>query len=1172
MSRLLITAVKLLLLLLLTAAAALGALLLADHMGWPRWSVAVALAGLFFVIALILFLRRYYFRRREAKFVRRVVEQDQKAIDASPVHERRALLELQERWAAAVASLRASRLGRHGDPLYRLPWFMVFGETGSGKSTAVAHARLTNILGEAGPAKGIASTRNCDWWFFKNAIILDTAGRYAVPLADEDSGEWERFLVLLAKYRRKEPLNGLIVTLPADRLLDDDADALTEYGRSIRLRIDQLMRVLGAKFPVYVLMTKADRLLGMTAMAELLPENLRGQAMGLLNSSENDDPLDFLRRAMGHVSRRLKDLRLQLARQAGRAGSRAVLFPDEFERLAPGIQAFARGAFHENPYQETPFLRGFFISSGRQAGSVRSGVLGALASFKERQWRLPDTGLGLFLHDFFDAILPGDRAGFRPIGEYLSWRKATANLALAAWLLLLLTAIGLSGFAYRHVRQAIEPAHASFPQAPQLGARLADDMVTLGLLRDRIAEMEMRLHSRIPAMVGFDQGREALDGLKRTYNQWFRAYILNPTDQAMKEKFTPATLQAGQASLAPYLEYLAWRVEILKAREAGRAQRVASDQDDPLPSLAVAFGGRLPYVTAFFADMYRSYAAWEEDPGILQRERAEMEVWADHIIALEGRDLGWLIGWADARPDLAPITLDDFWGGHGRVQDAPRISGALTVQGKAQISRLIDRLRLAARDAEAFDHRVAAFWETYATTFLSQWTAFARDFDRGMERLLARNDWLSSAAAMTTLDNPYYRYITRMDQELAAVRDIRPEAATARLTGELIHILQTYSSEQGKSGLQAKIAEKLQRIEAHLDRRDNILAAAETFGDYMQQLDALVPVTANANAAYRFAVQHFGQTDPQAEPSPVILALGAINQMRSLLGTNPADDETLWGLMDGPLQFLVTLTTHETACGLNDVWQSQVVAETAGTPERQLWGALFGEKGVVPGFLSESARPFLRRTREGWSSVAWMGVTFPFDAAFLSFLDQGAVRRQQLQPKYTVSIATLPTDVNEDARSEAYQTRLTLQCAGRPQFLDNYNAPASKDFVYDPDSCDDVTLTIYFEETTLTRTWKGQWGFRDFLRTFRDGRKVYTADDFPHQSADLKRIGVRRIQVNYILKDAAPVMAIEHYPPLNVPQRVARCWSGLAAAAAGEGAGHGTSPSAATPTTQGAKR
>ena len=138
MTKLLFSALKIFLLLVFVAAAGLGAILLADYLKWPRWIAAIAMIGLFFVVVLILFLRRFYFRRREAKFVKRVVEQDRKAIDAAPTHERRRLVELQERWATAVATLRASRLSRRGDPLYRLPWFMVFGETASGKSTAVS--------------------------------------------------------------------------------------------------------------------------------------------------------------------------------------------------------------------------------------------------------------------------------------------------------------------------------------------------------------------------------------------------------------------------------------------------------------------------------------------------------------------------------------------------------------------------------------------------------------------------------------------------------------------------------------------------------------------------------------------------------------------------------------------------------------------------------------------------------------------------------------------------------------------------------------------------------------------------------------------------------------------------------------------------------------------------
>lgn len=1145
MTKLLISALKIFILLVLAAAAAFGALLLADYLGWPRWVAAVMVAGLFFVIVSILLLRRYYFRRREAKFVKRVVAQDQKAIAAAPAHERRQLAELQARWTAAVATLRASRLSRRGDPLYSMPWFMIFGETGSGKSTAVSHARLKNILTDAGPARGIAGTRNCDWWFFKNAIVLDTAGRYAVPLAEEDSGEWQRFLSLLAKYRRKEPLNGLIVTLPADHLLAGDADSLTEYGRNLRLRIDQLMRVLGAKFPVYLLITKIDLILGMTAMAGLLPETLRGQAMGLLNPSESGDPLEFLEGALGHISRRLKALRLKLTARVGKAGGRAVLFPDELERLAPAIRAFVEGAFHENPYQETPFFRGVFISSGRQSGLTRSGVLGSLDSLKDCQWHLPDTGLGLFLQDFFDAILPRDRTGHRPLGEYLSWRRATANLALAAWLLLLITGIGLAGFSYLHLRQTLQPAYEAFHQAPQLGASLADDLTTLGLLRDRIAEMEQRLRNPLWSMAGFGQGRRAVAGLKQRYNQWFRRYVLLSTDEAMRARFTEAGSHPGNEAAIAYLEYLVWRVDTLKAREAGKPKSDAPGQEGPIQALTLAAGGRLPYVASYFPDMYRSYAIWESDGGILRRERTDMQQLADRIVEIQGRDLHWLVAWADTRPDLTAVTLADFWDGPGRATQAADIAGAYTTQGKAEIARLMDQLALAVRDSNDFQRRAVLFWQWYAQEYYDHWTRFARDFGLGKEKLLSRDDWLNASATMATLSNPYFNLIVRMEEEFTAVRQILPHADIDRLAREFVYIVYSYRAEQGKATLKEQIAEKVHRLEAHLERLDQSLAAVAQFKQYMAQLDAFVPLTTTMNSAYRFAVQNFGQAADTGQSSPVEVALTAMTKMRSLLGRERAAEEPFWRLVEGPLAFLVTLTTYESACGVNELWQSQVVAETVNTPQRELWGALFGDQGKVDAFLSGPAKPFLRRTREGWAAGTWLGVTFPVRPAFLSFLDQGAVRRQQLQPKYTVSVATVPTDVNADAKSEPYLTRLILQCAGGQQTLENYNSPANLDFVWEPDTCDDVTLTIYFQETTLSRTWRGQWGFRDFLRRFRDGREVYTPNDFPDQRATLNRLGVRRIQVNYLIKNADPLLAVEQYPPLKVPDQAAHCWSGL---------------------------
>ena len=85
--------------------------------------------------------------------------------------------------------LRKSRLRRRfGNPLYALPWYLVIGESGSGKTTAVKNSNLHSPVSDLGRTAGISATRTCDWWFFEEAIILDTAGRYTIR-EDED---WTR--------------------------------------------------------------------------------------------------------------------------------------------------------------------------------------------------------------------------------------------------------------------------------------------------------------------------------------------------------------------------------------------------------------------------------------------------------------------------------------------------------------------------------------------------------------------------------------------------------------------------------------------------------------------------------------------------------------------------------------------------------------------------------------------------------------------------------------------------------------------------------------------------------------------------------------------------------------------------------------------------------------------
>ena len=109
---------------------------------------------------------------------------------------------LTKRLQEAMAILRKARIGGSSGGLYQLPWYMFVGAPGSGKTTALVHSGLKFPLSEThgkGAIGGVGGTRNCDWWFTDEAVLLDTAGRYTTQdsYTEVDRNAWNGFLQLL---------------------------------------------------------------------------------------------------------------------------------------------------------------------------------------------------------------------------------------------------------------------------------------------------------------------------------------------------------------------------------------------------------------------------------------------------------------------------------------------------------------------------------------------------------------------------------------------------------------------------------------------------------------------------------------------------------------------------------------------------------------------------------------------------------------------------------------------------------------------------------------------------------------------------------------------------------------------------------------------------------------
>src|SRR5208283_4277304 len=119
-----------------------------------------------------------------------------------------------------------------GKDIYKLPWFVIIGESGSGKTMAIRNSGIDFPPGMQDELQGSGGTINMDWWFTNRGIIVDTAGKMIIPdEADSDlraewkpQREWIEFLRLLRRSRPHCPINGLLLVLSTESLIKDSAD------------------------------------------------------------------------------------------------------------------------------------------------------------------------------------------------------------------------------------------------------------------------------------------------------------------------------------------------------------------------------------------------------------------------------------------------------------------------------------------------------------------------------------------------------------------------------------------------------------------------------------------------------------------------------------------------------------------------------------------------------------------------------------------------------------------------------------------------------------------------------------------------------------------------------------------------------------------------------------
>ncbi len=449
--------------------------------------VAVAILVLFILCFGGYFLWRRLRARRQSKMFSSAIEAQTSAAPRaiSDPNQRAALDKLRQKFQTGMQEFKT-----RGKDIYKLPWYVIIGESGSGKSEAIRHSGVEFPPGLQDEMQGSGGTVNMDWWFTNRAIILDTAGSMIFREAQAGaSPEWGEFLRLLKKSRPQCPINGLFLVLSIESLIHDSADKISEKASKLAQQLQLIQRTLDVRFPVYLLVTKADLLTGFREFFDNIEDPLlQHQMFGWSNPDPLDSALrpDLIEQHLKSLADRLRRRRLALilreTSSAGKLGDTSffsagqplgghggqrrlddmdALFalPESVMRLVPRLRRYLETVFVAGEWSAKPvFLRGIYFTSSMREGKALDEAMALATGLsvdqlpEDRSW---EKNRAFFLRDLFvEKVFSESGLVTRATNTIQLLRKRQLAIFGTAGIAMLLLIV-LAGFGYRNLKRSV---------------------------------------------------------------------------------------------------------------------------------------------------------------------------------------------------------------------------------------------------------------------------------------------------------------------------------------------------------------------------------------------------------------------------------------------------------------------------------------------------------------------------------------------------------------------------------------------------------------------------------------------------------------------------------------------------------------------------------------------
>ncbi len=459
---------------------------------------------------------------------------------------------------------------------FDLPWYIVIGDSGCGKTKLVNEGGLTFSTGK--PEGYQLGTLNYNWWFTEDAIFVDMAGRLCNPQDDSDRREWSSFLDTIAKGRKGFPINGAIVCVSAEHLLQDPPEKHESDANVSLERLRDLQTKLGVTFATYLVVTKCDKILGFMQFFDRAERDItvKNQIFGWSKPGdfgELYDPERF-KADFNDVYVRLNELRVRRMNDEAEEIDLglAYSFPEEFRQLHEPLQTYVRTLF---PFIRNPravknlLFRGVYFTSATQEGELilkhlteRLGT-DAAGQFAPLDDLYPNKRPHFIKDVLFRKVFPEHGLVFRNEGQVIRHKKLNKVLKVGTAVLtvLLVAAFWWSSSTFTGIigeprSDAKEAAEALATMTPAKALAKAGDVQADVRTLD-----ENRMAARILSLgMGTTRPVQDLEHIRRALVEKSVVQALEEVGVVLRSKpplQSPGTPQSD-AYLAALEQYIAW--------------------------------------------------------------------------------------------------------------------------------------------------------------------------------------------------------------------------------------------------------------------------------------------------------------------------------------------------------------------------------------------------------------------------------------------------------------------------------------------------------------------------------------------------------------------------------------------------------------------------------------